>query len=128
MKYNQQFIRDVSFYLKNRNMFSFDGVGEYYNKKGENIIIYDKNGVDGIFSFYQFDSCGKILPTKHPNILKSLLKTKGSINLHIKMFSEDRAKCNMNLIELRAFCIKYKTPHWFKIAVEKQKIKYWNNE
>lgn len=106
-------------------MFNFDGTLNYYDKNGGEIIKFDKNGVDGIQSFYEFDSNGKIIPTKHPNILKTLLKIKGGTNLHIKMFAEDRAKSNMNYIELRAFCIKYKTPIWFKEAVENQKLKYW---
>lgn len=94
-------------------------------KKGNEIIQYDKNGVDGVEAFYQFDSRGRIIPTKHPNILLTLLKSKGSCNLHIKMYAEDRASCNMSLIEFRALCIYFKAPKWFREAVETQKMKYW---
>jgi len=89
------------------------------------IILFDKNGVSGKEAFFQWDSNGKILPTKHPNLLHKLLKTKGSVNLHIKMYSEDRAKGLFTLIEFRAFCIKYSCPAWFKEAVECQKFKYY---
>jgi hypothetical protein len=125
-KYSLEFERDFKWYLKMRTMFNFDGSNSYHNKKGQDIIIYDKNGVSGKEAFYKWDSNGKILPTKHPNILHTLLKTKGSVNLHIKMYAEDRAKGLFPLIEFRAFCIKYKCPTWFKEAVERQKFKYYD--
>lgn len=62
------------------------------------IILFDKNGVTGKEAFYQWDSNGKILSTRHPNLLLSLLKTKGSVNLNIKMYAEDRAKGSLPLI------------------------------
>ena len=125
-KYNQNFNRDFNWYMSMRHKFNFDGVSEYYNKKGESIIKYDRNGVDGKEAFFQWDSNGKIKPTKHPNILHTILKTKGSTNLHIKMYAEDRASGNMGLIELRALCIYLKAPQWFREAVERQKVKLWN--
>lgn len=125
-KYSIEFERDFKWYLKMRAMFNFDGSNSYHNKKGQDIIIYDKNGVSGKEAFYKWDSNGKILPTKHPNLLHTLLKTKGSVNLHIKMYAEDRAKGLFPLIEFRAFCIKYRCPSWFKEAVERQKLKYYD--
>lgn len=123
-KYNPNFERDFKWYFSMRHKFNFDGSNAYFNKKGENIIQYDKNGVDGKEAFFQWDSNGKIKPTKHPNILHTLLKVKGSCNLHIKMYAEDRAACNMNKIEFRALCIHFKAPQWFREAVETQKMKY----
>ena len=58
-KYKENFIRDINFYFRMRNVFDFDGALNYYDKKGNSIIQYDKNGVDGIEAFYQFDSCGE---------------------------------------------------------------------
>ena len=124
-KYNNNFERDVRWYFKMRHTFDFDGALGYWNKKGEHVIQADTNGMDGIEAFHQWDSNGKILPTKHPNILFTLLKIKGGCNLHIKMYAEDRAACNMNFIEFRALCIKFKAPSWFRDAVERQKVKYW---
>ena len=124
-KYSPEFERDFKWYLKMRVMFNFDGSNNYHNKKGQDIIVYDKNGVTGKEAFYKWDSNGKILPTKHPNLLHTLLKTKGSVNLHIKMYAEDRATGLFPLIEFRAFCIKYRCPVWFKEAVERQKFKYY---
>ena len=124
-KYNHNFERDFKWYLSMRHKFNFDGAAGYLNKKGEPIIQYDKNGVDGKEAFFQWDSNGKIKPTKHPNILHTLLKTKGCTNLHIKMYAEDRVSCNMNKIEFRSLCIHFKSPQWFRDAVETQKMKYW---
>lgn len=125
MKYNEAFERDFNWYLKVRHKFNFDGASDYFNKKGKPIIVYDKNGVSGKEAFYRWDSNGQIVPTKHPNLLKCLLKTKGSVNLHIKMYAEDRAKGLFPLIEFRALCIQLKSPQWFRQAVEQQKFKYY---
>ena len=123
-KYNKNFQRDVKWYLSMRNILNFDGCSEYINKKGKSIIIYDKNGVNGIEAFFQYDSNGIIKPTKHVNLLHTLLKVKGSVNLHIKMYSEDRAKNILSLNELKELSETFKAPEWFYLSVEKQKLKY----
>lgn len=125
MKYTDNFNRDFCWFLKMRHTFNFDGCSNYFNKKGENIIQYDRNGIDGKKAFYLWDSQGVIKPTKHPNLLHTLLKIKGSVNLHIKMYAEDRANANMGGLEFRAMCIKWKSPDWFRQAVENQKVKIW---
>ena len=107
--YNKNFERDFKFYIRMRNIFNFDGSLNYLNKKGKEIVIYDINGVDGKEAFFQFDSNGIIKPTKHPNLLYQLLKIKASVNLHIKMYAEDRANFLMSKTELRGICFKYKT-------------------
>lgn len=122
--YNSNFERDFKWYLSMRNTFNFDGSDSYFNKKGQDVIQYSKNGVDGKYAFYQWDTNGKIVPTKHPNLLHTLLKVKGSCNLHIKMYAEDLANCNMNYIEMRALCIHFKSPKWFREAIVFQKSKH----
>ncbi len=118
MKYSHNFTRDFNWYIKVRHLFSFDG-------HQDRQITYDRNGIDGRKAFHLFDSEGKLKPTKHPNLLRSLIKTKGSVNLHIKMYSEDRAKGLLPLIEFRGMCIKWKAPEWFYFAVEKSKHKLY---
>lgn len=108
-----------------RYFFKFDGVLEYYDKKGNLLIQYNRKGVSGKEAFHAYDSTGKIKPTKHPNLLRTLLKSKGSCNFHIKLYAEDRASGLFPLIEFRGLCIKYKTPPWFREAVEAQKYKYY---
>lgn len=120
MKYSKNFIRDYKWYLSVRHLFSFDGRNEWYNNHGKNIVGHDKDGIDGIEAFYRYDSGGLIDRTKHTNLLSCLLRTKGSVNLHIKAFAEDLASGSYPKIELRAFCIHIKAPQWFRTAIERQ--------
>lgn len=113
MKYSLNFERDFDWFISVRHIFNFDGSLNYLNRKGEDIIVKDGRGVDGKKAFYSFDSSGKILPTRHPNILHSLLRTKGSINLHIKMYAEDRASGILPLFEFKELCEVLKAPDWF---------------
>jgi hypothetical protein len=122
MKYSKEFERDIRFYIKNRHVFNFDGSKEYYNKKGKSLIQYFKTGVDGIKAFHAYDSNGKILPTKHPNILSTILKAKGSINLNIKMWKEDYNNiwtCGRLLPECDVLQIMkdYNCPDWVYKAI-----------
>lgn len=129
-KYNKNFERDFRWYLSMRHRFNFDGCDRYYkviNKIEVSLIQYSSSGVSGKEAFYQWDSHGKILPTKHPKLLHSLLKTKGSTNLHIKMYAEDRVSGLLPFIEFRAMCIAFKAPKWFRNAVEEQKVKLWKS-
>ena len=119
------FDRDFNWYLRMRHLFDFDGVENYYNKKGIEIVQYSRDGVSGRKAFYLWDSQGKIVATKHPNIFRTLLKVKGSCNLHIKMYAEDRASGNFGFTEFRGLCFKFRAPDWFREAVEKQKVKYY---
>ena len=125
IKYKKKFNEDFNFYLRNRSIFNFDGANKYTNKKGIEVIQYDINGIDAKKAFYLYDSNGQINKTKHPNILKSLLKTKGSVNLHIKMYAEDRAKGYLPKIEFNKIVNELNLPNWFVDAVEKQKSKYY---
>lgn len=124
MKYSANFERDFKWFLSMRHTYTFDGSLEYYNKKGEKIIQYSKNGVSGKRAFFAWDSQGKILPTKHPLLLFTLLKVKGSVNLHIKMYAEDRAKGYLPGAEFEQICFEQSVPEWFYEAVENQKSKY----
>jgi hypothetical protein len=115
-------------------MCSDNGVYQYapgeitthiFNLVSEQQIVYDKDGVDGVEAFHSIDSIGKSIPTRHPNILKTLLKTKGSVNLHIKMYAQSMGEGTINKIEFRAWCIYcWQSPDWFRTAVETQKWKY----
>jgi hypothetical protein len=125
LRYKEKFERDFRWFLSVRHKFSFDGCRDYLNKKGENVIVHDLNGVDGKEAFYRYDSEGKILPTRHPNLLHALLKTKGSVNLHIKECAQDRASGILPGILFKEMCEEFKAPEWFVEAVENQKEKYW---
>jgi hypothetical protein len=124
-KYNENFERDVKWYLSVRHIFNFDGVAEYRSRKGDLLINYNSEGVDGVQAFFLWDSNGIIAPTKHPNLLKTLLKVKGSVNLHIKMYAEDRAGGILTEGCLKDICEETSAPEWFKVAIENQKLKFY---
>jgi hypothetical protein len=126
MKYSTKFERDYNWYLSVSDIFSFDGTKDYYNKKGIELIQFDTNGKSAKECFYLYDSNGIISKTNQPDELRSLLKTKGSVNLHIKMYSEDRAKGYLPKIEFNKICEELNLPDWFIDAVENQKYKYYN--
>ncbi len=117
-KYSANFNRDFNWYLSVRNFFDFSGAIP-------DKIVFDKSGITGKQAFLKYDSEGKLLPTKHPTMLAKLILLKGGVNLHIKMYAEDRASGLFGLIEFRALCIKLKAPYWFRLAVENQKGKYY---
>lgn len=113
--------KDTKWYLSVRHIFTFDGKKEHKDSVGNNIVYYEKDSSNGARAFEYWDTEGRSAATIHPNILFSLLKTKGSVNLHIKMLAEDLSKERINKLELRAFCIKIKAPCWFRKAVENQR-------
>lgn len=126
MKYSENFERDFKWFMSVRHIFIFDGCNDYRTKNGDKIIKYSPNGVDGKKAFYTYDSMGKVRETKHPNILKTLLKIKGSINLQIKEYAQDRATGLLGYNEFSEICYSLNTPQWFIDAVENQKKHYYN--
>ena len=125
MKYSKKFEKDYQWYLSVSHAFNFDGKEHYTTKKGVNLIRYDENGKTAKECFYLYDSQGIIETTKEPDKLKTLYKTKGSVNLHIKMYAEDRAQGLLPKIEFEKICKEFNVPDWFRNAVENQKGKYY---
>ncbi len=119
-RYSSAYERDFAWFLSMRKVFCFDG-------KPPLKTIYDKDGKSGKEAFFLYDSQGKFIPTRHPLLLASLIRTKGSVNLHIKMYAEDRAKGRLPLILFEEICAAFNAPAWMKAAVEKQKGKYYEN-
>lgn len=118
---------DIKFLLSVRNVFAFSGLtnDSLVNKHGRPIVQFSRNGVSGLVAFYAYDSLGMVLETKHPNILAALLHTKKSVNLHIRMYAEDRAAGRLPKFELIELCKRLGAPDWFYEAVENQKGKYY---
>lgn len=118
MKYSDNFNRDFNWFIKMRNTFDFGG-------RIPDKIIFDINGVDFKKAYHIYDSTGVLKPTKHPTALAKMMLIKGGVNLHAKMYAEDRASGLMGSLEFRAMCVfKFKSPDWFRKAVEQQKFKY----
>ena len=81
MKYSPAFKRDAAFYWRNRRKFTFFG-----NHLPE--IQTDRQGVDGVRCFFDIDSRGKYRPTRHPRIVRALLRTKKSVNWQISDWAD----------------------------------------
>lgn len=116
-KYSQNFLRDLRWFLKMRNTFNFDG-------QIEEDIPYKSNGMDFMAAFLKYDAQGKLVPTRHPTTLKRLIKVKGGVNLHIKMYAQDRARGYLPGVLFEELCKEIEAPDWFIKAVENQKKRY----
>lgn len=121
MKFSKRFNNDFAWYIKIRNIFNFDG---HIPK----LILHDPNGLTGKKAFFIFDTYGKLEPTRHPEMLQGLLRTKGSINLHIRMYAEGRSEGTLSLSEFEEICKEINAPDWFYFAVEKQKVKIYKEK
>lgn len=119
----KEIVSQINWYFGLRKKFNFDG-------KPDEEIEFNLNGCDGFTAFYNVDTHGKkkLKPTKHPNIYKALMKTKSSLNLHIKMYAEDRANGTLPKVEFDKICEEINAPPWFIEAVENQKVKYYGKE
>lgn len=120
MKYSPKFESDYTWFQSISALFCFDGVNEYYNKIGKPIIVPSSQGVTAKEAFYLYDSQGIIKPTSEPDKLRTLLKTKGSVNLHIKMYAEDLAQGYLLMADFRELINEIKAPMWFESAVINQ--------
>jgi len=127
MKYSKGFERDYAWYLQVSNIFNFDGKMFYTNKKGVPLVQEDlKKGKSAKYCFYFWESFGKINTCKEPSKLKKLLKTKGSVNLHMKTYAQDRARGYLPLLEFNKICEEVCAPSWFRKGVENAKHKYYD--
>lgn len=68
-----------------------------------NKVKPDVDGKDAKFCFYKIDTEGKIVGCKEPELLKQILKCKGSINFNIKQW----------VIGLEDYCGGYRTVEYF---------------
>lgn len=81
MRYSDNFMRDVRFYLQNRHKFIFFG-GIVASPQ------FARAGISGVEAFRLFDSTGCRVPTKHPRLFIALMRTKKSVNWHIKEWAD----------------------------------------
>jgi hypothetical protein len=106
--------------LSVRHAFRFDG-------KPDADVAFRRSATDGLTLFYRVDTHGPKntdLTTRHPNIYRTLVRTKGSINLHIKMYAEDLATGALLSEQFEEICRDINAPDWFRKAVERQKSHY----
>ncbi len=120
MKYSKTFERDYEWFLKWKEVFNFDGSNDTSDK-----VLFSENGSDAKKCFYVYDSTGKILPTREPDLLFALFKCKGSINFNIKMLAESRGKGELGRIEFSQISKEFELLDWMINAVENQKFKFY---
>ena len=112
-KISDRFIRDVRFYLRNRHRFEISG-------RVIPDIVYSRTSLNGLRAFMLYDSQGKLVPTKHPNILRTLITTKASVNLHIKMWKQGVTDLGFFTSEWHEYCDMLDAPDWFRYSFMKE--------
>lgn len=122
MKYSKNFERDFAWYLKYKDIFTFDG-----NANTSDKIIFSETGKSAKECFYIYDSQGKIIPTNDFELLFQLHKAKGSINFQIKEWC---AGIKEGTFIINEFIEEFELLDWMIKAIEnqvkKKTIKIWN--
>jgi hypothetical protein len=140
MKFSKNFDRDWDWYLKYKDTFTFSGSPPKKIEKGDKYTAKE--------AFYLYDSQGKLVPTKEPELLLQIFKCKESINFNIRMWAEGRADGTLPAVEFSKeahdkqkqyfidnglnfgedyFTVEeeFELLPWMVEAVEKQKHKYY---
>ena len=115
MRYSKSFERDYAFYLFCLDEFNFAG-------KLPPIVVESAAGLTAKECFYDLDSRGILHPCREPEMLRRLMITKASINLHVKMWAHALAMGTDTLDELRRNVIA-SFPSWVEKAVIRQAYK-----
>ena len=133
--FSPQFERDYTFYLSNKDNFTFAGsdlkiqYGIQFPGEPEPVdkdgfaIPYSPTGKPAKVCFYQLDSEGKCKPCAEPELLVQILTCKAAINLQIKTWAQSRAEYSLSKFELLEYLEHYKAPEWVFKAIENQKLK-----
>lgn len=141
--FSPQFERDYTFYLSNKDNFTFAGTdvkkdyGIQFSGEPEPTEIdengiekpvpfpipYSPNGKNAKVCFFQLDSTGKCKPCSEPQLLVEILRCKASVNLQIKIWSQSRAEFTLSKFELLEYLEHYQAPEWVFKAIENQKLK-----
>ena len=56
-------------------------------------VIHDPEGVDAKRAFHKFDSQGRVVPCREPELFQKILICKKAINMHIKMWADGYLDC-----------------------------------
>jgi hypothetical protein len=120
IKYSGNFERDYNWFLRYKDIFNFDGTDSTADK-----IIYSDTGASAKDCFYKYDTHGKIIATKEPELLFQIHKCKGSINFNIKAWAEDRGKGCLGRNEFNEIAKYLELLPWMIEAVERQKTQYY---
>jgi hypothetical protein len=110
----EEFVRNWEFYLTFPRMLQ---CGDH------ELPTYDFNGEDGKYSFVCLEN-GLFVPTRELDLVRRVLEGKKSINLQIKLWSEDVGHLLMP-DELFGYCRGF--PEWvFKATIEQSQKRFLN--
>ena len=112
MKYSKKFNRDYEFYLSNKDTFTFSG-------DRVDVPVDMENGVSCKQSFRSWDTSGVLLTTNEPELLKSIIVCKKSINLHIKMWVDGYDEM-MESVGFYLSLFEGEPPPWVEDSFRKQ--------
>ncbi len=141
--FSPQFERDYTFYLSNKDRFTFAGTdvkkdygiqfpGEPEPTEVDDdgvlkplpfTVPYSPTGKSAKVCFYKLDSEGKCKPCSEPELLVQILTCKASVNLQIKIWSQSRAEYTLSKEELKEYMEFFQAPEWVFKAIENQKLK-----
>jgi len=117
MKYSTNFDNDWNFYVRHIGKFTFSA-------EAVPLQPLDPNGKSAKECFFRFDSTGKWLPCKEPELLRDVLTTKKSINFQIKQWVEGA----YDILEGPDYYLAEfdNPPEWVKNSLINQHEKYWS--
>ncbi len=121
-KYSDNFNNSYEFYLHNIDKLTFSGSLPKWK------TTYDEKGVDAKRAFHILESQGKIVPTRELELFNKLIKTKESVNFHIKLWAEGRNDATLTSFDLNEMIEEYKLPDWVLQAITNQSYKLYKNE
>ncbi len=113
-KYKSAFEKDWNFYLKNKDKFNFSA-GRIPK------VIPSLDGNDAKRVFHRYDSKGKMLSCKEPELLREIFTCKVAVNLHLKMWADGQLDSMIPIEELMAEFIE--PPSWVEESLRNQIIK-----
>lgn len=119
MKIKERDLEWVRFAIKNRHVLNFAG------KRLDPFPPASLDGKSGMEAFIIYDTHGKIVPTRHPNLLTALIVVKSSLNLHLKMWKEGIIDGTFTGYEIRSILISLGAPNWAIDVINKTVMDEW---
>jgi hypothetical protein len=119
MKYSIRFNQDYEFYLSNIDKLDFCG------SQVDLVAVGDK---DVKRAFFDWDSQGKLTNCDTPELLRKLMITKKSVNLHIKMWAEGRLEMTLPRCDWEEIQRDFNLPEWAIKACDNQMSKIYNKK
>ena len=113
---SKQFERDWNFYTANADKFNFCG-------EAISIQPHDVDGLTAKKCFHALDSTGQSRPCKEPELLRSIVMCKKSVNLHIIMWAEGFENVCIGVPELLREFVE--PPEWVGRALVNQVKLMW---